>query len=534
MGDSTNAGNDSIYNDEGAFNDMTGYGYDTYQAGNQWLYNDNQLLQMPQGGDDAAAGAAGTEQGAGKRAEGDGLNNDADNTGSGGATGFRPNKDEGKLFVGGLSWATDETKLREYFSKYGTIIDCSIMRDQNSGQPRGFGFVTFDDVSGVNNVLQEPTHTIDGKQVDPKHAIPRASQSQTTRYQSQQQQQPYQHQQQQYQGGDASEDPVKEMRGEKIFVGGLPPSATDADLNSGFVQFGNIVETKLMMDRETGRSRGYGFLQFDSADAALEAVKAGNSDEGIEIHGKRVDVKPAVHRKRAPMGGMMGNGGAGGAPGMGMAGFGMMGMPGYGMMGMPGYGMMGMPGYGAPAAGADGSGAQQPPMGYAPMGYYGGMPGYYGGADASGAPQGGPDAAAAAAYYAQMGMPMGGGYYADNAAPDADGDTANANASGAGASARADDNDRHYGKSSARHHGDDRRGSPNYHRSSRRHGGPPSTGADRSGRDRSRTDRGASGSRQRDEYRGSRGSRSARDRDGPMRSSHGNSSSSRSHGYTPY
>ncbi|KAI9501295.1 hypothetical protein BX070DRAFT_194598, partial [Coemansia spiralis] len=77
-------------------------------------------------------------------------------------------------------------------------------------------------------------------------------------------------------GGDEYSDPIKEMKGDKIFVGGLPPSATDADLNSGFVEFGNIVETKLMMDRETGRSRGYGFLQFDSEEAALAAVKAGN------------------------------------------------------------------------------------------------------------------------------------------------------------------------------------------------------------------------------------------------------------------
>ncbi|ORX73228.1 glycine-rich RNA-binding protein, partial [Linderina pennispora] len=66
------------------------------------------------------------------------------------------------------------------------------------------------------------------------------------------------------------------MKGEKIFVGGLPPSATDADLNSAFSVYGTITETKLMIDRETGRSRGYGFLQFESESSALEAVKVGN------------------------------------------------------------------------------------------------------------------------------------------------------------------------------------------------------------------------------------------------------------------
>ncbi|KAJ2748991.1 hypothetical protein IWQ56_007325, partial [Coemansia nantahalensis] len=203
------------------------------------------------------------------------------------------------MFVGGLSWETDEARLRNYFSKFGVVVECSIMRDQSTGRPRGFGFITFDSINGVNAVLQEPTHHLDGKMIDPKHAIPRDSQPAPPR---QSQPQPASA------NRDPDVDPAKDMRGEKIFVGGLPPSATDADLNSSFACFGNIIDTKLLMDRETGRSRRYGFLEYDSEDAALQAVRAGNTGDGILIHGKRVDVKPAVQRKRAaaPTPGMMG------------------------------------------------------------------------------------------------------------------------------------------------------------------------------------------------------------------------------------
>ncbi|KAJ2301452.1 Heteroproteinous nuclear ribonucleoprotein A1, partial [Coemansia sp. RSA 2611] len=296
----------SIYTDAG---DSYGYG-DGQDPGTQWLYNDNQALAASHAEGSSGALAAATAAPAAD-ASGMGAND------SGPSDGRHPGgaKEEGKLFVGGLSWETDEARLHHYFSKYGTIVECSIMRDQESNRPRGFGFVTFDSIDGVNAVLQEPTHLLDGKHIDPKHAIPRENQPQQQRRQNYAPQ------------NDQFADPVKEMKGEKIFVGGLPPSATDADLNSSFAVFGTIVETKLMMDRETGRSRNYGFLEFDSEDAALEAVKAGNTVEGIQIHGKRVDVKPAVRQKRNPAMGMPG------MPNM----YGMMGMQNYGMM------MMGMP-----------------------------------------------------------------------------------------------------------------------------------------------------------------------------------------------
>lgn len=54
----------------------------------------------------------------------------------------------GKLFVGGLSWQTTEDGLRLYFDKFGELVDVALMTDKRTGQPRGFGFVSFKDPAG--------------------------------------------------------------------------------------------------------------------------------------------------------------------------------------------------------------------------------------------------------------------------------------------------------------------------------------------------------------------------------------------------
>lgn len=74
--------------------------------------------------------------------------------------------DQGKLFVGGISWETDEDKLREHFSSYGDVSQAIVMRDKLTGRPRGFGFVIFSDPSLLDRVLQDKHH-IDSREVPP-------------------------------------------------------------------------------------------------------------------------------------------------------------------------------------------------------------------------------------------------------------------------------------------------------------------------------------------------------------------------------
>jgi RNA-binding protein Musashi len=72
--------------------------------------------------------------------------------------------DLGKLFIGGISWDTDEERLKEYFSKYGEVVEAVIMRDRATGRARGFGFVVFADPIVAERVIMEK-HVVDGRTV---------------------------------------------------------------------------------------------------------------------------------------------------------------------------------------------------------------------------------------------------------------------------------------------------------------------------------------------------------------------------------
>ena len=66
-----------------------------------------------------------------------------------------------KLFLGGLAYETTEDSIRQYFEKFGPVGDTQVVRDRNTGQSRGFGFVTFVDVE-VSRAAQASDHMIDG------------------------------------------------------------------------------------------------------------------------------------------------------------------------------------------------------------------------------------------------------------------------------------------------------------------------------------------------------------------------------------
>ena len=72
--------------------------------------------------------------------------------------------DLGKLFVGGISWDTDEDRLKEYFRTYGEVVEAVIMRDRTTGRARGFGFVVFADPGVAERVVMDK-HMIDGRTV---------------------------------------------------------------------------------------------------------------------------------------------------------------------------------------------------------------------------------------------------------------------------------------------------------------------------------------------------------------------------------
>jgi len=99
----------------------------------------------------------------------------------------------------------------------------------------------------------------------------------------------------------------------KIYVGNMSYSTADVGLRDAFAQFGNIVEATIVKDKETGRPRGFGFVTFDTADAANAAVAGMN---GRELDGRTLRVNLAQETKGGPRtGGGAGRGGFGGGRG---------------------------------------------------------------------------------------------------------------------------------------------------------------------------------------------------------------------------
>ncbi|KAG1768808.1 hypothetical protein EDD22DRAFT_949260 [Suillus occidentalis] len=182
-----------------------------------------------------------------------------------------------KMFIGGLNWDTTDgtyiiitcsvpfgsTKirsfaaesLRNYFSQFGKVDACTIMRDA-AGRSRCFAFLTFDDPASVNAVMVRE-HFLDGKIIDPKRAIPRQ----------------------------------EHQRATKLFIGGLAGSVTSESMRDFFSQFGKVIDSTVMLDRETGRSKGFGFVSFEDTNVQ-PFLGFGN----LEIDGKLIDVKLAQPR----------------------------------------------------------------------------------------------------------------------------------------------------------------------------------------------------------------------------------------------
>ncbi|XP_062229613.1 glycine-rich RNA-binding protein 4, mitochondrial-like [Phragmites australis] len=98
----------------------------------------------------------------------------------------------------------------------------------------------------------------------------------------------------------------------KLFVGGLSWGTDDQSLREAFSSFGEVTEARVITDRETGRSRGFGFVNFNNSEDAKNAV---SSMDGQELQGRSVRVNFANERpagNRGYGGGGYGGGGGGG------------------------------------------------------------------------------------------------------------------------------------------------------------------------------------------------------------------------------
>ncbi|KAK7410102.1 hypothetical protein VNO78_00626 [Psophocarpus tetragonolobus] len=200
---------------------------------------------------------------------------------------LKMDSDRAKLFVGGISRDTTEDVLKVHFAKYGVVSDSTVSLDRTTRSPRGFGFVTFSDLSAADKALQD-THVILGRTVEVKKAIPRSEY--------------HQHQNQfQIRGGgsyNASNDCSSDnnVRTKKIFVGGLPAGISEGEFKNYFERFGRITDVVVMQDSVTHRPRGFGFITFDSEESVQNVMVKNFHD----LNGRQVEVKRAVPKEGNP------------------------------------------------------------------------------------------------------------------------------------------------------------------------------------------------------------------------------------------
>ncbi len=165
--------------------------------------------------------------------------------------------------------------------------------------------------------------------------------------------------------------------GNKLYVGNLPYSVRDGDLEQAFGEFGAVTSAKVMMERDTGRSKGFGFVEMGSDEEAQAAI---NGMNGQPLGGRNVvvnEARPMEARPPRTGGGGFGGGGYGGGRREGGGGYGggREGGGGYGggrEGGGGGYGWGRQGGGGGYGGGEGGGGGFRSPYGAGPRGGAGG------------------------------------------------------------------------------------------------------------------------------------------------------------------
>ena len=246
-------------------------------------------------------------------------------------------EDDRKLFVGGLPQEVSEEELNEHFGQYGEIESVNLKTDPNTGRSRGFCFVVYKEVDGLEKAVATEDHTLQGKKVAVKKA---------------------------------------QAKQGKIYVGKIPQELSDEEIKSFFEQYGAIVTVEQPFDKMKNERKNFCFITFEKEEPAKKLLK----EESVNVNGNDLVIKKVTPKQGDMRGGRGGRGGFGGGYGGwgGYGGYDQWGGYGGGQWGgYGGYEQMGYGGYG---------GAQQWDAGTQQWGTGGGK--VPGGARGRGAPRG--------------------------------------------------------------------------------------------------------------------------------------------------
>ncbi|KAL3529486.1 hypothetical protein ACH5RR_008808 [Cinchona calisaya] len=178
--------------------------------------------------------------------------------------------EDAKLFVGNLPYDVDSEKLAQLFEKAGVVEIAEVIYNGDTDQSRGFGFVTMSTVEEAEKAVELfHRYDLNGRFLTVNKAASR---------------------------GSRPERPPRVFEpASRIYVGNLPWDVDDARLEQVFSEHGKVVSARVVYDRESGRSRGFGFVTMSSESEMNDAIA--NLD-GQSLDGRAIRVNVAEERPR--------------------------------------------------------------------------------------------------------------------------------------------------------------------------------------------------------------------------------------------
>lgn len=202
---------------------------------------------------------------AGIEAEGDGEVSEEES--------FAEPPEEAKLFVGNLPYDMDSEKLAGLFDQAGVVEVAEVIYNRDTDQSRGFGFVTMSTVEEAEKAVEMLNrYDVNGRLLTVNKAAPRGSRPERV-----------------------ERGPRDFQSSFRIYVGNLPWQIDDARLEQVFSEHGKVLDARVVFDRESGRSRGFGFVMMGSQTEVDDAIAA---LDGQSLDGRAIRVNVAEERPR--------------------------------------------------------------------------------------------------------------------------------------------------------------------------------------------------------------------------------------------
>ncbi|XP_052162601.1 29 kDa ribonucleoprotein A, chloroplastic-like [Oryza glaberrima] len=181
-----------------------------------------------------------------------------------------------KVFVGNLPFSVDSAQLAGLFEQAGSVEMVEVVYDRQTGRSRGFGFVTMSTAEEAGAAVEQFNgYTFQGRPLRVNSGPPPPRDDFAPRSPR---------------GGGSNFDSSN-----KLYVGNLAWGVDNSTLENLFSEQGTVLDAKVIYDRESGRSRGFGFVTYGSAEEVNNAI---SNLDGVDLDGRQIRVTVAESKPR--------------------------------------------------------------------------------------------------------------------------------------------------------------------------------------------------------------------------------------------